>query len=60
MQWRLVLKEFGPDLQYIKRTRNVIADALSRLPINNDQEIFNISECFGYDDDNLPPSSFPL
>jgi hypothetical protein len=60
MRWRLVLEEFATDLQYIKGTRNVVANALSRLPIDDDQEIFNISECFGYDDDNLPPSSFPL
>jgi transposase InsO family protein len=60
MRWRLVLEEFGPDLQYIKGERNIVADALSRLEIDDDQEIFNISECFGYDDDDLPPSSFPL
>ena len=54
------LEEFGPDLQYIKDTHNVVADTLSHLPIDDDQEIFNISECFGYDDDDLPPSSFPL
>jgi hypothetical protein len=60
MRWCLVLEEFGPDLQYIKGTHNVVADALSRLPIDDDQDIFNISECFGYDDDDLPPSSFPL
>jgi hypothetical protein len=60
MRWRLVLEEFGPDLQYIKGERNVVADALSRLEIDDDQEIFNISECFGYDDDDLPHSSFPL
>jgi hypothetical protein len=60
MRWRLVLEEFGSDLQCIKGERNVVADALSRLEIDNKQEIFNISECFGYDDDDLPPSSFPL
>jgi hypothetical protein len=60
MRWRLVLEEFGPDLQYIKGEKNIVADALSRLEIDDDQEIFNISECFGYDDDDLPPSSFPL
>jgi hypothetical protein len=57
---RLVLEEFGPNLQHIKGERNVVADALSRLEIDDEQEIFNISECFGYDDDNLPTSSFPL
>jgi hypothetical protein len=30
MRWRLVLEEFGPDLQHIKGERNVVADALSR------------------------------
>jgi transposase InsO family protein len=60
MRWRLVLEEFGPDLQYIKGERNIVADALSRLEIDDDQEIFNIAECFGFDDDDLPPSSFPL
>jgi hypothetical protein len=61
MRWRLVLEEFVPDLQCIKGERNVVADAhLSRLEIDDGQDIFNISECFGYDDDDLPPSSFPL
>jgi hypothetical protein len=55
-----VLEEFGPDLQCIKGERNVVADALSRLEIEDEQEIFNISECFGYDDDDIPPGSFPL
>jgi hypothetical protein len=56
MRWRLVLEEFGPDLQHIKGERNVVADALSRLQIDDEQEIFNISECFGCDDDDLPPT----
>jgi hypothetical protein len=59
MRWRLVLEEFGPDLQCIKGENNVVADALSRLDIDDEQEIFNVSECFGYDDDDLPPSSHP-
>jgi hypothetical protein len=54
-----VLEEFGPDLQYIKGENNVVADALSRLDIDDEQEIFNVSECFGYNDDDLPPSSYP-
>jgi transposase InsO family protein len=60
MRWRLVLEEFGPDLQHIKGEKNIVADALSRLEIDDDQEIFNISECFGFDDDDLPPSSYPI
>jgi hypothetical protein len=62
MRWRLVLEEFGPDLQHIKGERNVVADALSRLEIDDEQEIFNISECFGYDDDDPPlaPSHYGI
>jgi hypothetical protein len=60
MRWRLVLEEYGPELEYIKGQRNVVADALSRLDIEDDREIFNISECFGFDDDDLPESAFPV
>jgi hypothetical protein len=60
MRWHLVLEEFGPGLQYIKGEHNIIADVLSCLKIDDNQEIFNLSECFGYDDANLPPSSFPV
>jgi hypothetical protein len=31
MRWRLYIKEYSPDLQYIKGENNVMADALSRL-----------------------------
>ena len=33
MRWRLILEEFGLDLQYTKGETNIVADALSRLPI---------------------------
>ena len=32
MRWRLILKEFGPDIIHIKGEDNVVADAISRLP----------------------------
>jgi hypothetical protein len=60
IRWRLVLEEFGPDLQCIKGEKNIVADALSRLETDDDQETFNISECFGFNDDDLPPSSYPM
>ena len=53
-----MLEEFSPDLQYIKGTRNVVADALSHLEIDDEHEIFNISECFGYDDDDSHVAPF--
>jgi RNase H-like domain found in reverse transcriptase len=34
MRWRLYIEEYSPDLQYIKGTQNVVANALSRLEIN--------------------------
>ena len=36
--WRLILKQYGPDTEYIKSEKNIIADALSRLPLNGSQE----------------------
>ena len=31
MRWRLILEEFGPELIYIKGSKKLVADALSRL-----------------------------
>ena len=33
MRWRLILEEFGPDIRHIKGEDNVVADAISRLPM---------------------------
>ena len=33
MRWQLLLKEFGPQLNYIKGKCNIVADALSRLDL---------------------------
>ena len=33
MRWRLLLEEFGPELVHIKGSKNIVADALSRLPV---------------------------
>ena len=42
MCWRLILEEFGPELKYIKGENNVVADALSRLEMSDNQEILVI------------------
>ena len=38
MRWRLILEEYSPELIYIKGTKNVPADALSRLELVTDAE----------------------
>ena len=32
--WRLILKEYDPEIAHIKRTDNIVADAESRLEYN--------------------------
>ena len=60
MHWRLILEEFVPELKYIKGENNVIANALYRLDMSDNQEILNISDIYGYDDANLPDISYPI
>ena len=43
----LILEEFGPDLKYTKGENNVVADALSRLEMSDNQYILNISKLYG-------------
>ena len=60
MHWRLILKEFGPELKYIKGENNVVADALSRLEMSDNQEILTIPELYSYYDADLPGSAYPI
>ena len=60
MRWRLILEEFGPELKYIKGENNVVAEALYRLEMIDNQEILNISDLYDYDDNNLPESAYPI
>ena len=45
MCWRLIIEEYGPDLEYIKGTHNTIADALSRLGIKKTTTIQHRTKC---------------
>ena len=60
MPWRLIIEDFGPELKYIKGGNNVIANALSRLEMSDNQEILNIYELYGYNDKDLPDSAYPI
>ena len=37
LRWIIILEDYGPDIEYIKGNKNIMADALSILPINGDQ-----------------------
>ena len=69
MRWRLILEEFGPDIIHISGEKNVVADAMSRLPTTNQDQkelstdaqdppskILDKSEMFILDEEE----SFPL
>ena len=59
MHWRLVLEEFGQELNYIKVINNFFADALSRLDMDTQQEIFNLTAVAEYNNDDISPGGFP-
>ena len=69
MRWRLILEEYGPELRYIKGENNIVADALSRLDLEDSrtptttEERFlfdHMAECFGLDKSDLPTDLMPV
>ena len=63
MRWQLLMEEFGPEINYIKGKANTVADAISRLDYNgNDQTKLNLEELFTQDEDDLElfPMSIPV
>ena len=39
MRWSLIIEEFGPDIQHISGDDNIVADAISRVPTANQDQI---------------------
>ena len=55
MRWRLILEEYGPELRYIKGEHNIVADALSRLDLKDDEtQESNSLELFADDVKDFP------
>ena len=66
MRWRLILEEYGPELNYIKGANNIVADALSRLDMLPPEEVkekyngeIQEAECFAGDPNDFP-KDFPM
>ena len=38
LRWRLILKKYDSDIEYIKADKNIVIDALSRFPINGNPD----------------------
>ena len=38
LRWRLILEDYGPDIEYIKVEKNIPAESISRLTLNGNQE----------------------
>ena len=36
--WRLILEEYGPDIEHIKGEKNIVAEELSIFPLNGNQD----------------------
>ena len=46
--WRLLLEDFGPEIEYIKGIDNTIADAVGRLEYDSDKKTYclELHQCY--------------
>jgi hypothetical protein len=68
MRWCLLLEEYRPDIRHISGVENVVADAISRLPMaqNDENESSTVkiqrqmNEMFNLEQDESNDKGFPL
>jgi hypothetical protein len=69
MRWCLLLEEYRPDIRHISGVENVVADAISRLPMaqNDENESSTVkriqrqmNEMFNLEQDESNDNGFPL
>ena len=58
MRWRLILEKYNPELIYIKGSKNILPDALSRLDIVDTphpvyDNIKSVNEHYGLEDEDI-------
>jgi hypothetical protein len=44
MRWRLLIEEFGPEFRHLKGKHNLIADALSRIELDDLSQESNLEK----------------
>jgi hypothetical protein len=60
MRWRLIIKEFGPTMEYIKGPKNIVANTLSHLEMTSEMESLDMADCYGLDSNDLTDDAFPI
>lgn len=43
-RWAMFLHQFDYEIKYVKGSENVVADTLSRLPVDNEQNLYDLAE----------------
>ena len=60
MQWQFIIEEFGPEIEYIKGPKNIVANVLTHLNILPPDNSSNLADCYGLDKDDFPGNAIPI